>query len=46
MLKSGRSTRTIGLEDRSAGFAKSVDNLPPNTEQIVAYVEKIMREKV
>lgn len=28
----------LGLDDRSAGFAAHLDNLPPNVDQIVAFV--------
>lgn len=32
----------LGLENRSAGFSKETDNLPPNEEQIMKYCEGIV----
>ena len=32
---------TMGLEDRTAGFYKKVDNLPPSAEKIVDEIIKI-----
>jgi hypothetical protein len=33
----------LGLEDRSAGFSKQTDNLPPNSEKIVEYIRNIIK---
>ena len=35
---------TMGLEDRSAGFYKNVDNLPPTAEQIVNRIIKLTKD--
>lgn len=34
----GKPVRAMGLEDRSSGFSKDSDNLPPDKDGIVAYV--------
>jgi acetoin:2,6-dichlorophenolindophenol oxidoreductase subunit beta len=34
MLKCDSKVYTLGLQDRSAGFASSLDNLPPNQQKI------------
>jgi pyruvate/2-oxoglutarate/acetoin dehydrogenase E1 component len=34
----GAKMHVLGLENRSAGFAKEVDNLPPNSDKIVHFV--------
>jgi len=43
-METGRPVYTMGLENKSAGFAKGVDNLPPTAEQIVQRVIKIKGE--
>ncbi len=35
---------TMGLKDRTAGFHKTVDNLPPNAEEISKEIEKIINK--
>ena len=35
----------LGLEDRSAGHHKKVDNLPPNMSQIISKVKQILKKK-
>ena len=42
MLKTNKKIYTLGLEDRTAGFHRSVDNLPPSAEKIVEKVLKIV----
>ena len=42
MMKCNSKVFTLGLEDRTAGFHSSVDNLPPGFERIVQKVEKII----
>jgi len=37
-IATGARVHALGLENRSAGFAKAVDNLPPDSKKIVAYV--------
>ena len=41
-LKSKKQIHTMGLKDRTAGFHKKVDNLPPNANEICKQVEKII----
>ena len=43
-LKSKKQVHTMGLKDRTAGFHKTVDNLPPNAEEICKQIEKIMNK--
>ena len=42
MMRCDSRVFTLGLEDRTAGFHSSVDNLPPTTERIVNEVERII----
>jgi pyruvate/2-oxoglutarate/acetoin dehydrogenase E1 component len=42
MMKCDRKVYTLGLDDRTAGFHESVDNLPPTAEKIVHEVERII----
>jgi pyruvate dehydrogenase E1 component beta subunit len=37
--------QVMGLEDRSAGFAKILDNLPPNKEQIYAKIKSTIQKR-
>ena len=41
----GRPVRAMGLEDRSAGFSKTGDNLPPDKESIIAFVKAAVVRK-
>ena len=43
-LKSKKQMHTMGLKDRTAGFHKKVDNLPPSAEEICKRVEKIINK--
>ena len=43
-LKSKKQVHTMGLKDRTAGFHKTVDNLPPNAEEICKQIEKIVNK--
>ena len=45
MMTCDSKVYTLGLEDRTAGFHKSVDNLPPTAERIVNEVERIISFK-
>ena len=45
MLKSHKKVHVLGLEERTAGFAKHLDNLPPTTEKIVDYVKRIIQNR-
>ena len=36
---------TLGLKNKSAGFSKKSDNLPPNDKDIIKLVEKIINKK-
>ena len=42
MLKSDKKVYTLGLDNRTAGFYKDVDNLPPSPQKIVKKVEAII----
>lgn len=42
MQKTHRKIRVMGLEERTAGFAPHLDNLPPSVEKIVKTVEQIV----
>ena len=44
MKKTGKKIETMGLKDRSAGFSKTTDNLPPNCSEIVAKVKTIIKK--
>ncbi len=39
---SNKRVRVLGLEERTAGFAPHLDNLPPSVEKIHEYVRKIV----
>ena len=41
MIKSSVPVHTMGLEDRTAGFYPTVDNLPPSADQIYKEVKEI-----
>ena len=43
MKKTGKKIDTMGLKDKSAGFSKETDNLPPNCFEIVKKVKKIIK---
>ena len=43
-LKSNKQMHTMGLKDKTAGFHKTVDNLPPNAKEICKQVEKIVNK--
>jgi len=42
MMQSSKKVRVLGLEERTAGFAPHLDNLPPSTEKIVKIVKQIV----
>ncbi len=44
MLKSGMPVRVMGLENRTAGFHPSVDNLPPNADKIFQEVLSVLEK--
>ena len=35
----------MGLKDRSAGFSKTTDNLPPSNEEIIKKCKEIIDKK-
>ena len=35
MKKTKKNFDVMGLKDKSAGFSKSTDNLPPNSKEII-----------
>jgi pyruvate/2-oxoglutarate/acetoin dehydrogenase E1 component len=41
---SGKSIKTLGLKNKTAGFHPDVDNLPPNAEQIYKFIKKIIKK--
>ena len=41
-MESNKKVHTLGLEHRTAGFHKNVDNLPPSPEEIVNKVMEII----
>ena len=45
MIESGENIYTLGLEDRTAGFHKNVDNLPPSADKIVLKSLEIIEKK-
>lgn len=45
MLASGKPVRALGLEERTAGFAPHLDNLPPSPKKICEYVKRIVNIK-
>ena len=42
---SNNKVYTLGLKNRSAGFSKKSDNLPPNKKDIIKMAEKIIKNK-
>ena len=45
MMQTSKKVDTLGLENRSAGFHPSVDNLPPSAEKIVQRVQDLVRTR-
>ena len=43
-LKSKKQIHAMGLKNKTAGFHKKVDNLPPNADEICKKIEKIMNQ--
>ena len=39
----GKKVEALGLEDRTAGFAKEVDNIPPDTNKIISKVRNAIK---
>ena len=44
MLESDKKVHVMGLENKTAGFHKDVDNLPPTAEKICQQVRSIMKK--
>jgi acetoin:2,6-dichlorophenolindophenol oxidoreductase subunit beta len=40
MLKTGASVWTMGLQDKTAGFANHLDNMPPTATEIVEFIKE------
>jgi hypothetical protein len=40
MIKTHSSVTSLGLKDKSSGFAKHLDNLPPNKDEIIRFVRR------
>lgn len=45
MMQNSKKVRVLGLEERTAGFAPHLDNLPPSPEKIYKTVKKIVETK-
>jgi len=45
MKMSGKKIEIMGLKDKSAGFSKETDNLPPNSKEIIKMISKITKRK-
>ena len=45
MKVSNKKIDVMGLKDRSAGFSKKSDNLPPQTDEIIKTIQKKMKLK-
>ena len=43
MKKTGKKIDVMGLKNRSAGFSKATDNLPPNYLDIVEKVKELVK---
>lgn len=44
MMKTDKKITVLGLEERTAGFAPHLDNLPPSPEKIVNFVKNIINK--
>ena len=45
-LKAKKYVSTMGLQDKTAGTGKNLDNLPPNANQIVKNIKKIIKSDI
>ncbi|MBD1144016.1 hypothetical protein IDH14_04940 [Pelagibacterales bacterium SAG-MED33] len=43
-LKTNKLVSTMGLQDKTAGTGKNLDNLPPKAKQIYKYVKNIIKD--
>jgi len=46
MMEINKKVRVMGLENKSAGFHKTVDNLPPNKDQIIEKIITLINREV
>ena len=44
-LKTDKKINVLGLKNRTAGTGKNLDNLPPNSDEIVKFIKKIIKLK-
>ena len=44
MKSSNKTVEVMGLKDKSAGFSKKTDNLPPSEEEIIKKIKKIIKK--
>ena len=44
MKKTGKNFDVMGLKNKSAGFSKSTDNLPPNSKEISKKIKEIINK--
>ena len=42
MLASGKPVRVLTIEEKTAGFDPSKDNLPPNSDKIYSFLLKLI----
>ena len=43
MKKTGKKIEVMGLKNKSAGFSKKTDNLPPNCSEIIEKIKEIVK---
>jgi pyruvate/2-oxoglutarate/acetoin dehydrogenase E1 component len=46
MKATNKKVEVMGLKDKSAGFSKTADNLPPKVEEIIKKISKIIKLKL
>ena len=46
MKKVNKKVEVMGLKDKSAGFSKTTDNLPPSAKEIINKISKITKLKL
>ena len=46
LIKKQKNFEVMGLKDRSAGFSKTTDNLPPSCKEIIKKCKKLIKQKM
>ena len=46
MKLSNKKVEVMGLKEKSAGFSKKSDNLPPNEKEIIRKINEIIKKNV